>query len=82
MITHEDIWDAINVLAVKHGFSMSGLAKESGLDATSFNKSKHFNSRGQPRYPSTESIIKILKATNTSFTDFSLIVENKNDTYR
>lgn len=66
MLAHSDVWNAIDELAVKHGMSPSGLARRSGLDPTTFNKSKRFATDGRPRWPSTESIAKILKATNTS----------------
>ncbi|RAI03430.1 DNA-binding protein [Acuticoccus sediminis] len=66
MLAHNDVWNAIDELAAKHGMSPSGLARRSGLDPTTFNKSKRFASDGRPRWPSTESIAKILKATNTS----------------
>ena len=37
---HEDVWRAIDTLAAENGLSASGLAKRSGLDATTFNPSK------------------------------------------
>ena len=40
MLRHKDIWRAIDRLAEKHGLSPSGLARRSGLDPTTFNKSK------------------------------------------
>ncbi|MDJ0612388.1 MAG: helix-turn-helix transcriptional regulator [Rhizobiaceae bacterium] len=69
-LTHHQIWSAIDQLAVQSGFSVSGLAKKAGLDPTTFNKSKRFTSGGRERWPSTESIAKILKCTNTSVQDF------------
>ncbi|UOM36501.1 helix-turn-helix transcriptional regulator [Acuticoccus sp. I52.16.1] len=76
MLAHNDVWNAIDELAAKHGMSPSGLARRSGLDPTTFNKSKRFASDGRPRWPSTESIAKILKATNTSVSDLFGFVEN------
>ena len=40
MLTHSQIWQAIDGLASRHGLSPSGLAKLAGLDPTTFNKSK------------------------------------------
>ncbi|MBP3340068.1 MAG: helix-turn-helix transcriptional regulator [Alphaproteobacteria bacterium] len=69
-MTHEDIWMAIDKFASAHNISCSCLAKRSGLDPTTFNKSKRCSKYGQPRWPSTNSIAKILEATNTSINDF------------
>jgi hypothetical protein len=57
---------AIDRLADMHGLSASGLAIRAGLDATSFNRSKRFSPDGKSRWPSFESIAKILGATSTS----------------
>ncbi len=70
MLTHENIWYAIDRLAAAFGYSASGLAKQSGLDPTSFNKSKRFSSDGKPRWPSTESISRVLEATGATMSDF------------
>lgn len=63
MFKHEDIWKAIDLLAESHGLSTSGLARKAGLDATTFNKSKRVTSQGKPRWPSTESLSKVLEIT-------------------
>ena len=63
MLTHSRIWNAIDTLAETHGMSASGLAKKAGLDPTTFNKSKRIAADGRPRWPSTESVAKILQAT-------------------
>lgn len=70
ILTHEQIWFAIDRLALQTGNSVSGLAKRAGLDPTTFNKSKRFTSGGRERWPSTESIAKILRCTNTNVQDF------------
>ena len=69
-MTHEQIWNAIELFARDHGLSCSGLAKCSGLDPTTFNKSKRFSKYEQPRWPSTNSIAKILSATHSQPQDF------------
>ncbi|MCL2629595.1 MAG: hypothetical protein FWD33_02825 [Alphaproteobacteria bacterium] len=66
-MTHKDVWDMIEMMATAHGKTVSGLARCSGLDATTFNKSKRFTKEGQERWPSTHSISKILAATNSNF---------------
>ena len=76
MLTHEQIWRAIDRLATSFGYSPSGLAKKSGLDPTSFNKSKRIGPDGKPRWPSTESISRILAATGAAMSDFISLVED------
>jgi hypothetical protein len=71
MFTHTQIWDAIDGLARDHALSSSGLAKKAGLDSTSFNKSKRFNALGRPRWPSMESIAKILLITDEPLLKFA-----------
>ena len=70
MFTHSEIWNAVDRLAQDNGYSPSGLAKKAGLDPTTFNKSKRVSPDGKPRWPSTESISKILTVTNTKLSDF------------
>jgi phage repressor protein C with HTH and peptisase S24 domain len=70
MLTHSAIWDALDALAERHGLSTSGLARLAGLDATAFNRSKRVSKDGRERWPSTESIAKVLEATGESFDAF------------
>lgn len=74
MLTHKQIWSAIDGLAAKKRLSPSGLAKLSGLDPTTFNKSKRSAPNGKLRWPSTESISKVLAATGASLEDFVALV--------
>ncbi|MGQ0741186.1 MAG: S24 family peptidase [Alphaproteobacteria bacterium] len=74
MLTHKQIWDGIDSLASRHSLSASGLAKLAGLDPTTFNKSKRSADDGKARWPTTESIAKILQATGSSFEDFAALV--------
>jgi len=78
ILTHSQIWSAIDALADRHNISTSGLARKSGLDPTSFNPSKRLTQERRERWPSTESIAKILKATETSVADFMVLVEKQN----
>jgi phage repressor protein C with HTH and peptisase S24 domain len=77
MLTHSDIWNAVDRLAEKSGMTASGLAKAAGLDPTTFNKSKRITPEGRPRWPSTESVAKSLQATNTTFDTFVSLVTNR-----
>ena len=74
MLTHKQIWTAIDALAAKNRLSASGLAKLSGLDPTTFNKSKRGAPSGKLRWPSTESISKVLAATGASLEEFVALV--------
>ena len=70
MLKHGDVWRAIDRLAAKYDMSPSGLARRAGLDPTTFNKSKRITKEGKQRWPSTESISKILAATGASLAEF------------
>jgi len=70
MLKHADVWRAIDRMAAKHGMSASGLARRSGLDPTTFNKSKRITKEGKQRWPSTESVSKVLAATGDSLAEF------------
>jgi phage repressor protein C with HTH and peptisase S24 domain len=70
MLTHAQVWSAIDRLAARAGLSASGLAKRSGLDPTTFNKSKRITAAGRARWPSTESISKALEGTGTTLETF------------
>ena len=71
---HDDIWRALDTLAAEYGLSASGLAKKSGLDATTFNPSKRRMPDGRARWPSTESLAKVLDATGASLEQFTSLV--------
>ncbi len=73
--SHDEVWAAIDALAARHSLSASGLAKQAGLDSTTFNKSKRQSANGRPRWPSVESIVKIIDATNSKFSEFAELVE-------
>lgn len=73
ILRHADVWQAIDQLASDHGFSPSGLARRAGLDPTTFNKSKRISRDGRPRWPSTESIAKILEATGSTLMEFTTL---------
>ncbi|UPK36289.1 helix-turn-helix transcriptional regulator [Bradyrhizobium sp. 186] len=74
MLTHDQIWGALDRLAARAGLSPSGLAKRAGLDPTTFNKSKRVTSDGRERWPSTESIAKALTAAGSSIDTFVKLI--------
>src|ERR1700682_6520294 len=74
MLTHGQIWTALDRLAERAGLSPSGLAKRSGLDPTTFNKSKRITPDGRQRWPSTESVSKALAAANSSIDTFVQLI--------
>lgn len=74
ILTHSQVWTALDRLAERAGMSPSGLAKRSGLDPTTFNKSKRVTADGRERWPSTESLSKALAATNSSIDTFVQLI--------
>ena len=79
-LTHHQIWTALDRLAERSDLSPSGLAKKSGLDPTTFNKSKRITPDGRARWPSTESIAKALSATGASVESFVSLIGESNGT--
>src|SRR5579872_4419678 len=71
---HEDIWRALDTLAAERGLSVSGLARRAGLDPTTFNPSKRRMPDGRARWPSTESVSKVLQATGADLSEFTALV--------
>jgi phage repressor protein C with HTH and peptisase S24 domain len=79
MLTHAQVWSAIDRLAARAGLSASGLARKAGLDPTTFNKSKRITAAGRARWPSTESIAKALAATGTTIEVFVALTRGTDD---
>src|SRR3977135_1717929 len=77
MLTHDQIWGAMDRLAERAGLSASGLAKKAGLDPTTFNKSKRITPEGRPRWPSTESVAKSLAATGPTVDTFVSLITDR-----
>ena len=77
MLTHDQIWAALDRLAARAGLSPSGLAKRAGLDPTTFNKSKRVTTDGRERWPSTESIAKALAAADSSIETFARLIDDE-----
>jgi phage repressor protein C with HTH and peptisase S24 domain len=76
MLTHTQVWTAIDRLAARAGLSPSGLARKAGLDPTTFNRSKRTTPQGRSRWPSTESLAKSLAATGTSMETFVELIDD------
>jgi phage repressor protein C with HTH and peptisase S24 domain len=75
MLRHSDIWRALDRLASDNGLTASGLARRAGLDPTTFNKSKRVTRDGKLRWPSTESLSKVLDATGSSLAAFVHLID-------
>jgi phage repressor protein C with HTH and peptisase S24 domain len=77
-LSHAQLWKAIDGLARSEGLSVSALARRAGLDATSFNPSKRFGpgEPPRPRWPSTESLTRILSATGLSLGEFAALARD------
>ena len=73
-MTHSELWDGIRNLAAKYDLSCSGLAKISGLDSTTFNKSKSYTKDGQPRWISMSSLSRVMDATGISLAEFATLL--------
>jgi phage repressor protein C with HTH and peptisase S24 domain len=78
-LSHNSVWSAIDQLAARYDLSASGLARKAGLDPTIFNKSKRMASNGRERWPSTESLAKIIEATGSSVDEFMDMIQDKLD---
>jgi phage repressor protein C with HTH and peptisase S24 domain len=76
MLTHGQVWTALDRLAERGGLSPSGLARRAGLDPTTFNKSKRITADGRERWPSTESLAKALAATNSPIDTFAQLIDS------
>jgi phage repressor protein C with HTH and peptisase S24 domain len=74
-LSHTEIWTAIDALAKRFDMSPSAMAKMAGLDPTSFNRSKRGDADTRPRWPSTESLAKVLEATGVGFSEFAALTE-------
>jgi len=73
-VKHADVWRALDTLAAENGLSPSGLARRAGLDPTAFNPSKRMSRDERPRWPSSESLAKVLEATGVSLDAFTALV--------
>jgi len=77
VLSHDRIWAAIDDVAKRYSLTTSGLARRAGLDPTTFNPSKRTGPDGRERWPSTESVSKILRATGMSIAEFMGLLDGK-----
>ena len=70
---HEDVWRALDTLAAEKGLSPSGLARAAGRDPTTSTRSKRRTRAGR-RWPSPESLSRVLHATGASLEAFTALV--------
>src|SRR5947199_3404350 len=75
MFSQREIWDAIEALARSNGLSLSALAVRAGLDSTALNRSKRAGLEGKLRWPSTETLAKLLSACDMPFGEFCRGIE-------
>src|SRR3954467_4529941 len=76
MVTNEKIWSALDRLAMQHGLTCGGLARAAELDQTIFNPSKRIvKATGKPRWPSSETIAKVLNVTGLTMAQFGEMVD-------
>ena len=74
-LSHAELWTAIDALAKRFDLTPSAMARLAGLDPTSFNRSKRGDADSRPRWPSTESLAKVLEATGVGFAEFAAMTE-------
>src|SRR3954467_5515077 len=80
MVTNEKIWSALDRLAMQHGLTCGGLARAAELDQTIFNPSKRrVKATGRARWPSSETIAKVLNVTGLSMSQFGAMVDAVGD---
>ena len=71
MITNHQTWAFFDKLAIANNLSVSRLALRSGLNSTTFNKSKRIFPSGKERWPSMCTVAKVLNAMHMSMSDFA-----------
>ena len=79
-MTHSEVWDGIKKLAQSVNLSCSGLARLSGLDATTFNKSRRKSKYGQDRWPTMLTLSRILDSTGISLSEFAELLPSDTHT--
>lgn len=70
-MTHSELWGGICNLADNFNISCSRLARISGLDPTTFNRSKYTIKNGHPRWISMSSLACVLDATGITLAEFA-----------
>ncbi|PSJ60779.1 hypothetical protein C7I85_12110 [Mesorhizobium soli] len=73
--SHASVWAAIDRIASDYDLTASGLAIELGMHPTAFNKSKRTGPGGRLRWPSSETIARILARVGMTFSEFGALVD-------
>ncbi|MFD2227271.1 helix-turn-helix transcriptional regulator [Microvirga arabica] len=76
MLTHRKIWQAIDTVAENCDLTASGLARKCGLDPTTLNVSKRIGPDGRERWPSTQTIARLLEVAEMDLKTFGELVES------
>ena len=79
MFRHKQIWAAFETIAKRCGMSLSALSTHAGLDPTSFNPSKRSGPGGRERWPSTETLARVLEVADMTMRDFADILDAQTD---
>ena len=77
MFSHAQIWEIIDSLAEHSNCSISALAIKAGLSSTCLNPSKRYTKSGKERWPSTETFLKIIKASSVDRSFFEKCIKNQ-----
>lgn len=72
---HAAVWAAIDEIARRREISASRLSIQIGGDSTAFNPSKR-TKNGEFRWPSIETIARILILHQMTFAEFGLLIDN------
>lgn len=80
MLTHKKLWQAIDTVAENCNLTASGLARKCGLDATTLNMSKRTSPEGRERWPSTETLSKVLEVAGMDLVAFGELVNSLPET--
>ncbi|MFT9025658.1 helix-turn-helix transcriptional regulator [Acetobacter indonesiensis] len=75
MIRPEELWQALDALALERGLTPSGLARAAGLDATTFNPSRRVGADGALRWPAMSSLLRALAVLQTPLGVFATQLE-------
>lgn len=73
-VRHADVWRALDALAAERGLSTNALGRKAGLDPLALAPNKRFSPAGQPRWPSTETVAKVVAAAGTDLAGFARLV--------
>nr|WP_298795246.1 helix-turn-helix transcriptional regulator [uncultured Acetobacter sp.] len=66
MIRPDELWDALDALALEQGLTPSGLARAAGLDPTTFNPSRRRSADGTLRWMALPSLLRALDVLKIS----------------